>query len=163
MKTRHLSRCSSCRNGGTSTSTSTSVRIGLDILKNPLTHVVRRKADRIVSRLVEINRLGKRLGVRQQALATAQTYLKRFYCKVEIRRTNPYLVLTTAVYLACKMEECPHHIRMVVQEARSLWPGTHHALLQPLSPRGGPPLVASCNYRAGTNWNCLYRDARSTR
>lgn len=70
----------------------------------------------------QINRLGKRLGVRQQAMATAQMYLKRFYTRVEIRRTNPYLVLATAVYLACKMEECPQHIRLVVSEARSLWP-----------------------------------------
>ncbi|KAI8624581.1 RNA polymerase II holoenzyme cyclin-like subunit [Xylariaceae sp. FL1651] len=69
----------------------------------------------------QLNRLGKRLGVRQQALATAQMYLKRFYCKVEIRRTNPYLVITTALYLACKMEECPQHIRLVVSEARALW------------------------------------------
>ncbi|KAI0876391.1 cyclin domain-containing protein [Hypoxylon argillaceum] len=69
----------------------------------------------------QLGRLGKRLGVRQQALATAQVYLKRFYCKVEIRRTNPYLVIATALYLACKMEECPQHIRLVVSEARSLW------------------------------------------
>lgn len=60
---------------------------------------------------------------RQQALATAQVYIKRFYTKVEIRQTNPYLVLTTAFYLACKMEECPQHIRFVVGEARGLWPG----------------------------------------
>lgn len=70
----------------------------------------------------QINRLGKRLGVRQQAMATAQVYIKRFYIKVEIRRTNPHLVIATAVYLACKMEECPQHIRLVVTEARSLWP-----------------------------------------
>ncbi|KAI0966018.1 cyclin domain-containing protein [Xylaria arbuscula] len=70
----------------------------------------------------QLGRLGKRLGVRQQALATAQTYLKRFYCTVEIRRTNPYLVLATALYLACKMEECPQHIRLVVSESRALWP-----------------------------------------
>lgn len=72
--------------------------------------------------LTEINRLGKRLGVRQQAMATAQVYIKRFYTKVEIRRTNPYLVIATSVYLACKMEECPQHIRLIVSEARSLWP-----------------------------------------
>ncbi|RDW75084.1 putative RNA polymerase II holoenzyme cyclin-like subunit [Coleophoma cylindrospora] len=48
----------------------------------------------------QIARLGKRLGVRQQAMATAQLYLRRFYTKVEIRRTNPYLVIATAVYLA---------------------------------------------------------------
>ncbi|CAJ2510719.1 Uu.00g063440.m01.CDS01 [Anthostomella pinea] len=70
----------------------------------------------------QINRLGKRLGVRQQAVATAQLYIKRFYCKVEIRRTNPYLVITTALYLACKMEETPQHIRLLVTESRSLWP-----------------------------------------
>lgn len=55
-------------------------------------------------------------------MATAQMYIKRFYTQVEIRRTNPYLVISTAVYLACKMEECPQHIRLVVSEARSLWP-----------------------------------------
>ncbi|KAB5585274.1 cyclin-C [Coniochaeta sp. 2T2.1] len=70
----------------------------------------------------QINRLAKRLSVRQQAMATAQMYLKRFYTKVEIRRTNPYLVLATALYLAMKMEETPQHIRVVVSEARSLWP-----------------------------------------
>ena len=57
-------------------------------------------------------------------MATAQLYTRRFYSKVEIRRTNPYLVLATSVYLACKMEECPHHIRLVVSEGRILWPGT---------------------------------------
>ncbi|KAM0335595.1 hypothetical protein ACHAQA_000643 [Verticillium albo-atrum] len=70
----------------------------------------------------QINRLGKRLGVRQQAMATAQVYIKRFYTKIEIRRTNVYLVIATAVYLSCKMEECPQHIRLIVSEARSLWP-----------------------------------------
>lgn len=64
------------------------------------------------------------MSTRQQAIATAQVYLKRFYTKNEIRQTNPYLVLTTAFYLACKMEECPQHIRFVVGEARGLWPGT---------------------------------------
>ncbi|KAI9744947.1 MAG: RNA polymerase II holoenzyme cyclin-like subunit [Claussenomyces sp. TS43310] len=70
----------------------------------------------------QILRLGKRLQVRQQAMSTAQLYIRRFYLKVEIRRVNPYLIIATAVYLACKMEECPQHIRLVVSEARSLWP-----------------------------------------
>ncbi|KAI1388450.1 cyclin-C [Hypoxylon trugodes] len=74
----------------------------------------------------QIGRLSKRLNIKQQAVATAQLYVKRFYCKVEIRRTNPYLVLTTALYLACKMEECPQHIRMFVTESRSLWPDLLH-------------------------------------
>ncbi|KAI0137163.1 cyclin-C [Xylariales sp. AK1849] len=70
----------------------------------------------------QVTRLGKRLAIRQQAISTAQMYIKRFYTKVEIRRTNPYLVICTALYLACKMEECPQHIRLIVQEARALWP-----------------------------------------
>ncbi|PKX99406.1 cyclin-dependent protein serine/threonine kinase regulator SSN8 [Aspergillus novofumigatus IBT 16806] len=70
----------------------------------------------------QLIKLGKRMSTRQQALATAQVYIKRFYTKNEIRHTNPYLVLTTAFYLSCKMEECPQHIRFVVGEARSLWP-----------------------------------------
>lgn len=73
--------------------------------------------------IVELTKLGKRMPIRQQALATAQVYVRRFYSKVEIRRTNPYLILTTALYLACKMEECPQHIRLVVSEARNMWPG----------------------------------------
>ncbi|KAK3304196.1 cyclin-like protein [Chaetomium strumarium] len=79
----------------------------------------------------QINRLGKRLGVRQQAMATAQVYIKRFYTRVPIRQTNPYLVITTALYLACKMEECPQHIRLLSQEARSLWPSDMHGLDAP--------------------------------
>lgn len=55
-------------------------------------------------------------------MATTQVYLKRFYTRTAIRQTNPYLVMTTALYLACKMEECPQHIRLLTQEARSLWP-----------------------------------------
>jgi transcription initiation factor TFIIIB Brf1 subunit/transcription initiation factor TFIIB len=41
-----------------------------------------------------------------------------------IRETNPYLVVATCIYIACKMEECPNHIRTVVNEARSEWAGT---------------------------------------
>ncbi|EWC47966.1 hypothetical protein DRE_02848 [Drechslerella stenobrocha 248] len=68
-----------------------------------------------------VQRLARRLQLRQQPLATAETYLKRFYLKVSIRDTNPYLMLSTCVYLACKMEECPVHIRSVVNEARALF------------------------------------------
>ncbi|EGE05747.1 C-type cyclin [Trichophyton equinum CBS 127.97] len=70
----------------------------------------------------QLIKLGKRMNTRQQALATAQVYVKRFFTKVSIRRTNPYLLLTTAFYLACKTEECPQHIKYVVSEARGLWP-----------------------------------------
>ena len=74
-----------------------------------------------ISCLAELGRLAKRLNIRQQALATAQVYIKRFYTKVEIHKTNPYLVVATSLYLACKMEETPQHIRLIVTEARQLW------------------------------------------
>lgn len=67
-------------------------------------------------------RLAKNLSIRQQAIATAQVYMKRFYTCVDIRSTNPTLVLVTAVYLACKMEEMPLHIRNVSLEAKKVWP-----------------------------------------
>ncbi|KAF7546018.1 hypothetical protein G7046_g9429 [Stylonectria norvegica] len=69
----------------------------------------------------QLNKLAKRLQIRQQPIATAQIYVKRFYTKVEIRRTNPYLVMATALYVACKMEECPQHIRVIITEARNCW------------------------------------------
>lgn len=77
--------------------------------------------------------MARPLGIRQQALATAQVYVRRFYTKIEIRRTNPALILATALYLACKMEECPQHIRMILAEARHCW-GEWPNLLQESRP-----------------------------
>lgn len=70
----------------------------------------------------QLAKLARRLNLRQQALATAQVYLKRFYLSVDIRKTNPYLIMATAAYLACKMEETPQHIRLVLGEAARQWP-----------------------------------------
>ena len=71
----------------------------------------------------QLGRLGRRLGLRAGVVATAHMYVARFYVRVEVRRTNPYLVLATAMYLASKVEECPQHIRLVLAEATRLWPG----------------------------------------
>jgi len=43
--------------------------------------------------------------------------------RASIKETNPYLVVATCLYIACKMEECPSHIRTVVQEAKHEWAG----------------------------------------
>lgn len=82
----------------------------------------------------ELTKLGRRMTIRQQALATAQIYIRRFYLMVEIRRTNPFLVVATALYLACKMEECPQHIRVIVSEARNVWPGMNCSSVLNCSP-----------------------------
>ncbi len=88
------------------------------------------------------------MSTRQQAIATAQVYLKRFYTKNEIRQTNPYLVLTTAFYLACKMEECPQHIRFVVGEARGLYPGMSSMSI---------PFLSFCLRKRRVTSNFFYR------
>ncbi|GCE98438.1 RNA polymerase II holoenzyme cyclin-like subunit [Zygosaccharomyces mellis] len=69
-----------------------------------------------------IMKLGRRLSIRQCALATAHVYLSRFLLRVSVREVNLYLLVTTCVYLACKVEECPQYIRTLVSESRSLWP-----------------------------------------
>lgn len=69
-----------------------------------------------------VNKLGRRLNVRQIALSTAEVYLMRFLTRVSLKEVNLYLLITTCIYLSCKIEECPQHIRTIVSEARNLWP-----------------------------------------
>ncbi|KAK5078617.1 RNA polymerase II holoenzyme cyclin-like subunit [Lithohypha guttulata] len=66
--------------------------------------------------------LGKRLQFRQQCVATALVYLHRYFLFNAMQNVSIYLLTATAFYLASKTEECPHHIRLVVSEARQLWP-----------------------------------------
>lgn len=67
-------------------------------------------------------KLGRRLNVRQVALATSEVYLTRFLTKVSLKEINVYLLVTTCLYVSCKIEECPQHIRLIISEARNLWP-----------------------------------------
>lgn len=67
-------------------------------------------------------KLGRRLNIRQIALATAEIYLTRFLTRALLKEINVYLLVTTCVYVACKIEECPQHIRLIISEARNLWP-----------------------------------------
>ncbi|KAG2217473.1 hypothetical protein INT45_010759 [Circinella minor] len=68
-----------------------------------------------------IQKLAKRLQLRQQVVATAFVYFKRFYSNNSLRKTDPILVLVTCVYLATKIEECPVHIKVVTQEAKHIF------------------------------------------
>lgn len=68
------------------------------------------------------NKLGAKLNVRQVGIATAEVYIMRFLLKVSLKEINLYLLIATAIYLSCKIEECPLHIRTIVTEARNLWP-----------------------------------------
>ncbi|KAK6459583.1 RNA polymerase II holoenzyme cyclin-like subunit [Scheffersomyces xylosifermentans] len=67
-------------------------------------------------------KLGRRLNIRQVALATAEIYLSRFLTRVSLKEINVYILVTTCLYVACKIEECPQHIRLILNEARNLWP-----------------------------------------
>ncbi|KAK6204747.1 RNA polymerase II holoenzyme cyclin-like subunit [Scheffersomyces amazonensis] len=67
-------------------------------------------------------KLGRRLNIRQVALATAEIYLTRFLTRVSLKEVNLYLLITACLYVACKIEECPQHIRLILSEARTLWP-----------------------------------------
>ncbi|KAG7664092.1 SSN8 [[Candida] subhashii] len=67
-------------------------------------------------------KLGRRLNIRQIVLATAEVYLTRFLTRVSLKEINVYLLVTTCLYVACKIEECPQHIRLIISEARNIWP-----------------------------------------
>ncbi|GMM34717.1 cyclin-dependent protein serine/threonine kinase regulator [Saccharomycopsis crataegensis] len=69
-----------------------------------------------------VHKLGRRLGLRAIPITTAEVYLSRFLLNVSLKEINIYLLVTTCIYLACKVEECPHHIRSISNEARNLWP-----------------------------------------
>lgn len=66
-------------------------------------------------------KLGRRMNVRQIAIATAEVYLSRFLTRVSLKEINVYLLVTTCLYVACKIEECPQHIRLILSEARNIW------------------------------------------
>ena len=69
----------------------------------------------------QLHRLSRRLQTRQQAIATTMLYIQRYLLTVSMYNTNPYVLLSTAFYLASKTEEAPHHIRLVFGEARTIW------------------------------------------
>lgn len=68
-----------------------------------------------------IIKLGRRLNLRQVIMSTAEVYLSRFLLKASIKEINIYLLVATCIYVACKIEECPQHIRTVLLEARNCW------------------------------------------
>lgn len=91
-----------------------------------------------------IQKIGKRLSLRQQVVATAVVYLRRFYLKnsycgkqteqlpvvclthsfASIETDLP-LVAAACVYVAAKAEETAIHIKVVVTEARATFSGTY--------------------------------------
>ncbi|KAG6899349.1 hypothetical protein C0993_011040 [Termitomyces sp. T159_Od127] len=68
-----------------------------------------------------ISKLGKKLGLRQRAIATASVFFRRFYLKNAYCETDPFMVIAACCYVAAKAEESPVHIKNVVTESRLLF------------------------------------------
>ncbi|GMF07340.1 unnamed protein product [Ambrosiozyma monospora] len=69
-----------------------------------------------------IVKLGRKLNFRQIVISTAEVYMVRFLIRCSLREINIYLLATTCIYVACKIEESPQHIRTILSEARNCWP-----------------------------------------
>ncbi|KAJ7123180.1 cyclin-like protein [Mycena epipterygia] len=68
-----------------------------------------------------IGKLGKKLNIAQRAIATATVFFRRFYLKNSYCETDPFIVIAACCYVAAKAEECPVHIKNVVQDARHVF------------------------------------------
>ncbi len=68
-----------------------------------------------------IAKLGRKLQLRQRAIATATVFFRRFYLKNAYCETDPFLVIAACCYVAAKAEESPVHIKNVVAESRTLF------------------------------------------
>ena len=55
---------------------------------------------------------------RQQVIATAIVFLKRFYTKYSMAEVDPLLMCCTSFYMATKAEEAPCHVKTVVGQMK---------------------------------------------
>ncbi|KAI5474680.1 hypothetical protein MNV49_002675 [Pseudohyphozyma bogoriensis] len=67
-----------------------------------------------------IQKLARRLGLKQPVVATAIVFFRRFYLRNAYCDTDPPLIAATCVYVAAKAEETPIHVKSAVQEAREV-------------------------------------------
>ncbi|SCZ98642.1 BZ3500_MvSof-1268-A1-R1_Chr7-1g09226 [Microbotryum saponariae] len=68
-----------------------------------------------------IQKLCKRLGLRQQVIATAIVYFRRFYLRNAYCDTDCALVAAACCYVAAKAEETPVHVKSAVAEAKMVF------------------------------------------
>jgi cyclin C len=61
-----------------------------------------------------IQYIGEQYKVRQQVIATAIVYLKRFYARYPLKSIDPWLLCPTCLFLAAKVEEFStlNHLRV---------------------------------------------------
>lgn len=70
-----------------------------------------------------IQKICKRLQLRQQVIATAITFFRRFYLRNGYCDTDPPLVAAACCYVASKAEETPLHVKVALSEARVVFAG----------------------------------------
>uniref|UniRef100_A0A4W6EK08 Cyclin C n=1 Tax=Lates calcarifer TaxID=8187 RepID=A0A4W6EK08_LATCA len=62
-----------------------------------------------------IQALGEHLKLRQQVIATATVYFKRFYARYSLKSIDPVLMAPTCVFLASKVEEFPYRMNHILE------------------------------------------------
>lgn len=76
-----------------------------------------------------IQKLCKRLGLRQQVIASAIVFFRRFYLRNSYCDTEPSLVAAACCYVAAKAEETPVHVKSAVAEGKVVFTGMSTSLL----------------------------------
>ncbi|KAL6930879.1 hypothetical protein ACO0R3_004002 [Hanseniaspora guilliermondii] len=76
---------------------------------------------------LQLMKLGKKFQLKQVIVSTAMIYVQRFLLKCSIKECNVYYLITTCLYLASKVEECPIHIKSLNLIAKSYWPDFIHS------------------------------------
>ncbi|KAF0270338.1 hypothetical protein FOG48_00604 [Hanseniaspora uvarum] len=76
---------------------------------------------------LQLMKLGKKFQLKQVIISSAMIYLQRFLLKCSIKECNVYYLITTCLYLASKVEECPIHIKSLNLIAKSYWPDFIHS------------------------------------
>ncbi|KNC51963.1 cyclin-C [Thecamonas trahens ATCC 50062] len=68
----------------------------------------------------KIQELGKRLHLPQVVIATAIVYFKRFYTRHTLETVSPFTMLAAAVFVACKVDECPQKLASLVKQVTEI-------------------------------------------
>jgi cyclin C len=62
-----------------------------------------------------------KIDTRQIVIATAIVYYRRFFTRFSLNSIDPALVCATSYYVASKVEECPIHIKTIVNQMKELY------------------------------------------
>lgn len=118
-----------------------------------------------------IQSLGRALpAMRQQVVATAIVFFKRFYTKNAFRLCDPLLLVPTCMYLACKVEEFTQPIATLIDKMKLVSMEPLHSFLSTSGDaRPGPPFLLkpkklpwkSLDTPARIFWSASFSSSRS--